>query len=162
MNTGIRNFTIFNFLTLIILILISILNNNLVFAQEERETGVCTGENCYNRDNPPTSAAEMQQLVITSVPPNFVAQHPDWLSPEQRSQLSQQQLQEIIKQNSPQALGDLGQYDSVALAQALQSQGYDVSRLGGNIAGARFEGNTLVIGNSHFDAKTGKPFFSDN
>ena len=94
--------------------------------------------------------------------PQEVAAHFDMLNQEKRAQLSSEQLSEVIAQKSPSTLGDLSQYNPVALAQALQSQGYDVSRLGGNIAGARFEGNTLVIGNSHFDAKTGKPFFSDN
>jgi len=102
----------------------------------------------------------LQCEPITDMPSNEVINQWNALTSEQRASLSEPQLAAVIQQQTPQALGDLGQYSTnrEALISALQSSGYDINNLNGDLNGVNFEGNTLVIGNSKFDAKTGKPF----
>ena len=140
----------------IILVILSLIYFQFAVAQPTYLCGVDSNDNpkpCTAQDLASKTPNEINQAT-----PEEAAQYLDQLTSDQRAGLNPDQLSYIIQQRTPSALGDLSQYDRTALTSALQNQHYDVSRLDGTVTNAHFEGDTLVIGNSKFDAKTGKPF----
>lgn len=105
---------------------------------------------CYDSCSP-DKISEIPLDRISQLTPEQVAKYFDYLTSAQRIFLTSDQLAQI----DPSRYGVLSQYNQQALVSALQSQGYSIKNLEGDLDDAHFEGNILVIGQNLFDAKTG-------
>ena len=117
----------------------------------------------YDNTFTPEDVSDWSKVDQSQIPPNQVNTIPpenvnlNQLDSSQRQQLTQDQLFSIMSRDGTNSLGDLGNYNSASLSQALQSAGYEISNLHGNLNGAKFEGNSLVLPDeSKYDAKSGQ------
>ena len=99
------------------------------------------------------NAPQVHQLDIAQVPDTKIPVVFDKLSDQQKQQLSGPQLSQIPDTQ----LGNLGQYNPSSLSQSLQSKGYDVAELRGDLNGATIQNQQITLADgSTYDLKRGK------